>query len=65
MKEAGRVSLKVYNLLGQNVATLVNSEVTAGRHSVRFDASGLTSGLYIYKMEANGFSAQSKMMLMK
>ncbi len=65
MKDAGVVSLKVYNLLGQAVASLVNGNVNAGRHTVRFDAAGLTSGLYIYKMETNGFSAQGKMMLMK
>lgn len=65
MKASGNVSLKVYNLLGQVVATLANGTMEAGHHTMRFDATNLPSGLYICKMEANGFSAQSKMMLMK
>ena len=65
MKEAGFVSLKVYNLLGQAVATLVNGNIEAGRHIASFDATNLPSGLYIYKMETGSFSAQHKMLLMK
>ena len=63
--ESGFVSLTVYNMIGQQVATLVNSEMSAGRHIVAFDASDLPSGLYLYRIEANGFSAQMKMMLLK
>ena len=62
---AGNVTLSVYNLMGQEVAMLVNGMQEAGRHSVSFDASHLPSGVYLYKLEANGFSAQMKMMLMK
>ncbi|MCB9357673.1 MAG: T9SS type A sorting domain-containing protein [Calditrichaeota bacterium] len=63
--EAGAVKVTVYNLMGQEVATLVNGTLNAGHHSVAFDATGLSSGLYLYKMEANGFSAQHKMLLLK
>ena len=65
MKEAGFVTLRVYNLLGQAVATLVNGNVEAGRHITSFNATNLPSGLYIYKMETGSFSAQHKMLLMK
>lgn len=59
------VSLKVYNLLGQEVATLVDSRMSAGAHSVKFDASRLASGVYIYRIEAGQFSQTKKMMLIK
>lgn len=65
MVESGFVTLSVYNVLGQQVATLVNGTMDAGRHIVNFDAANLTSGLYLYRMEANGFTAQMKMVLMK
>jgi subtilisin-like proprotein convertase family protein len=65
MVEAGHVTINVYNVMGQKVAELVNGVAEAGRHTVSFDATSLSSGLYLYKMEANGFTAQSKMVLMK
>ncbi len=65
MRETGFVSLKVYNVFGQNVATLVNGNMDAGRYVVGFDASHLPSGLYLYRMETNGFAAGHKMLLMK
>jgi hypothetical protein len=61
----GFVSLRVYNLLGQEVASLVNGTMDAGRHIVNFQADNLPSGLYLYRLETNGFSAQKKMVLMK
>ena len=63
--ESGVVTLKVYNLMGQEVAALVNRSMDAGRHVVAFDAANLPSGLYMYKLEANGFSDQKKMLLLK
>jgi subtilisin-like proprotein convertase family protein len=63
--DAGFVKLSVYNMLGQQVATVVNGNFSAGRHVVTFDATGLSSGLYLYKIEANGFTAQKKLLLMK
>jgi hypothetical protein len=65
MKEAGFVTLKVYNMIGQEVAVLVNDNVTAGRHSVQFNAANLPSALYLCKMETVGYSAVNKMLLMK
>jgi hypothetical protein len=63
---AGRVTLEVFNVLGQKVATLMNNElVAAGKHAVTFDAKNLSSGMYIYRMTANGFVSQRKMMLVK
>ncbi len=65
LAQAGQVTLAVYNLMGQHVATLVNGTETGGRHSVAFDATGLPSGMYVYRLEANGFSAMQKMVLLK
>jgi hypothetical protein len=57
--------LKVYNLLGQEVATLLDGFREAGVHFINFDAVNLNSGLYIYKIEAEGFTATKKMTLIK
>ncbi len=59
------VSLKVYNVLGQEVTTLVNASQGAGRYDVRFEANGLASGLYFYRLEAGGEVLQKKMMLVR
>ncbi|MDA3861860.1 MAG: T9SS type A sorting domain-containing protein [Melioribacteraceae bacterium] len=59
------VTVKVYNTLGQEVAELVNSVKAAGSFEVSFDASDLTSGMYIYKIQAGKFSATKKMLLLK
>jgi hypothetical protein len=61
----GLVTLKVFNILGQQVATLVNEVKSAGEYRVDFNASGLTSGVYFYKLESNGYSDIKKMMLIK
>jgi hypothetical protein len=59
------VTLKVYNILGVEIATLVNEQKPAGVNKINFDASGLTSGLYIYKISAGGFEQTRKMLLLK
>jgi hypothetical protein len=59
------VTLKVYDILGNEVATLVNGVQPAGNHVVSFDASKLTSGVYIYRMQAGSFTQTKKMILMK
>jgi hypothetical protein len=59
------VQLKVYNLLGQEVATLVNGTLTSGTHTVTFDASKLSSGIYMYKITAGSFVSTRKMVLLK
>ena len=62
---AGMYSLKVYNTLGQEVANLVENELTSGIHKVTFDASRLASGMYIYKLSGNNVNVSKKMILMK
>jgi hypothetical protein len=59
------VTLKVYNVIGQEVATLVNTQMTAGEHTAYFNASGLTSGVYLYKIQAGAFSDVKKMVILK
>ena len=63
--ERTRVVLKVFNILGKDVATLVNEDQEAGPQSVRFDASGQASGLYFYRLEAKGFVEVKKTLLLK
>jgi len=64
--DAGRqTTLKVYDVLGREVATLVNGTMAAGAHSVTFDASNLTSGVYMYKLEAGGMTMTKRMTLVK
>jgi len=65
-----KVSLKVFDVLGQEVATLINSDLVAGAHNVDFDASSLNSGVYFYRIEATGidgtnFTNVKKMILTK
>ena len=59
------VSLVVYNTIGQKVAELVNQEQASGKYTVKFDASNLPSGVYIYKLQAGEFSSVKKMLLTK
>ena len=60
-----QVSLKVYDVLGREVATLVNSKQTPGKYSVQFNASNLPSGIYFYTLRAGDFIQTRKMVLMK
>ena len=57
--------MKVYNMLGEEVASIIEKEMAAGFHRVNFDASTLTSGIYFYKLMANEFVATKKMIIMK
>ncbi len=59
------VKLSVFNILGQEVGTLVNSTLVAGFHSINFNAVNLPSGMYIYKIDAENFTQIKKMILMK
>ncbi|HVN48351.1 MAG TPA: T9SS type A sorting domain-containing protein [Bacteroidota bacterium] len=65
LAKAANVKLTVYNLLGQKVATLLENRMDAGQHSVTFDASKLTSGVYFYRIEAGDFTMAKKMLLLK
>lgn len=61
----GFVSLKVYDMLGREITTLINNEMHAGNHEVNFNASNLSSGVYFYKLDSGAFSSIKKMMLLK
>jgi len=62
---AGFVSLKVYDLLGQEVATLVNEQTAPGTYSINWLAGNAPSGMYFYRMQSGSFTATRQMMLMK
>ena len=61
----GLVTMKIYNILGQVVETLINKEQNAGNYEVTFDASRLSSGVYIYNITTGNFTSSKKMMLLK
>jgi Ice-binding-like/Secretion system C-terminal sorting domain len=69
LEKAAQVSLKVYNLLGQEVAVLVNSRQEAGSYNISFNSSngisGLSSGVYFYRLEAGSFISTKKFILLK
>ena len=65
ISKLGFVSLRIYNMLGKEVATLVNEKQNAGSYNVRFDGSGLSSGMYYYKLESGSFTDTKKMILIK
>ena len=60
-----RVSLKVYNILGQEVATLVNQEQNAGTKSISWNAANAASGVYFYRLDAGHFTSVRKLLLLK
>ncbi len=65
IKNNSRVTLRVYDLLGREVATLINGVISHGNHKLQFDASSLASGIYIYRLNADGISISKKMILLK
>jgi hypothetical protein len=65
LPEQSNVELVVFNVLGQKVATLVNESLKAGNHSVTFDASKISSGVYFYRIDAGRFTSTKKMLFMK
>ena len=58
-------SLKVYSILGQEIATLINEEKAPGVYEVSFDGLNLTSGTYLYKLQSGNYTATKKMILLK
>lgn len=65
LPEQGFVTLKIFDLLGKEIATLVNEVKKAGKYSATFNGENLSSGMYYYKLESNGYSNTKKMMLIK
>jgi hypothetical protein len=59
------VQIKVFNIIGQEVATLVNEQVKPGRYSATFDATRFASGVYLYRIDAGQFVTTKKMLLVK
>jgi hypothetical protein len=62
---AGHVKMAVYDLLGREVATLVNADMNPGEHTVRWNAAGVSSGVYFYRLTAGSFTQTKQMVLMK
>ena len=60
-----QMTLTVFNTLGQSVSTLVNGEMEAGYHEVRFDASGLSSGVYFYRLKAGDYVESKRLLLIR
>lgn len=65
LAKSGYMSLKVYNSMGQEVKTLTSGVLNAGSYTVNFDGTGLSSGIYFYKLQSEGFTSVKKMMLVK
>jgi hypothetical protein len=65
LPQASQVTLKMFNALGEEVATLVNGKRLAGKHQVVWNAEGLPSGLYFYRLEGEGFVETKRLLLMK
>jgi hypothetical protein len=62
---SSHVRLEIYNILGQKVAELVNKQMDAGSYNITFNAGNLSSGVYLYRLEANNFTSTKKMILTK
>ena len=60
LPQAGDVTLKIYNLLGEEVKTLVNEYKEIGKHSVQFNANNLASGMYLYRLQAGSLLKQRR-----
>jgi hypothetical protein len=65
LAKASDVRIEVYNITGQNIQTLFNNKLSAGRHQVEWDASGFASGVYYYRIEAGEFVDVKKMVLLR
>jgi len=65
LPKSGIVTLKVYNLMGAEIRTLVEGYKEAGIYTVNFNAEGHPSGMYLYSLSTNGFTVTKKMLFMK
>ena len=64
-RQVGTVSLRIYNISGKLIETLVDEQLPPGQHTVKWNAAGLSSGVYFLKMKAGNFSQVEKLMLIK
>lgn len=65
LPRASFVTLKIYNLLGEETATLTNEQCAAGEHRVQWQPQDLPSGVYVYRLQAQGFSQSRKLVLLR
>jgi len=65
LPKSGSVTLKIYDILGNEVKTLVNEQKEMGRYTVTFNASSFASGMYVYQLRANDYTSTKKMLLLK
>ncbi len=65
LSQSSNVELKIYDMLGKEITTLVNGYEEAGEHNVEFNGNGLSSGIYFYKIQAGEYSSVKKMILIK
>jgi len=63
--KASHVTLKIYNISGENIATLVDKNLSAKKYSFRWDATNFASGLYLYRIQVNNFVKTKKLILLK
>jgi hypothetical protein len=63
--KANHVTLNVFDVLGREVATLVNEQKPAGTYTVQFEGSGLTSGVYFYRLQSGTYSDTKKLVLLR
>ena len=61
----GKVRLSIYDIAGKEIKTLINEEISTGKYEISFDATGLSSGVYIYRLESGNFSDTKKMSIIK
>ncbi|HRI46078.1 MAG TPA: T9SS type A sorting domain-containing protein [Ignavibacteriaceae bacterium] len=65
LSKDSKVTLEVYNIIGEKVTTLINQDMSAGYHNINFSGNELSTGIYIYKITANEFTSTRKFILMK
>jgi len=59
------VTLKIYDILGKEIATVVSEEKSAGKYEIEFDGSNLSSGIYFYELKTRSYTVTKKMVLLK
>ncbi|MCP4633165.1 MAG: T9SS type A sorting domain-containing protein, partial [candidate division Zixibacteria bacterium] len=65
LMQSGVVNLSVYNLMGQNIETIINNSMEKGQHNINWDASTYSSGIYFYKLTTNNKTFTKRMTLLK